>query len=71
MLTITAADTRTTQILAGIGFQQSSFGSCSALNTPERSCKVVSGYNFVGDSYAGTRQGPAPVAGGQPVGARV
>lgn len=44
-----------------------SYGECTAVNHPDRRCKVVAGYNFVGDAYSGTRQGASPVAGGQPV----
>lgn len=54
-------------MLTGINFVQPSFGHCSAVNHPEQKCKVVTGYNLVGDKYSGTRQGPSPVAGGLPV----
>jgi hypothetical protein len=52
-------------LLPGINIGQPHFGECSAPNHPERRCKVVTGYNFVGDAYTGTRQGPPPVAGGK------
>lgn len=62
-----APSTLHTCLPAGINFAHPSYGECTAVNHPDRRCKVVAGYNFVGDKYSGTRQGPSPVAGGQPV----
>jgi hypothetical protein len=53
----------------GINFGQRLYGQCEAVNHPRDHCAVVTGYNFVGNGYKGTRQGPAAVQGGQPVSA--
>lgn len=43
------------------------YGECKALNTPKGKCKVVTGYDFVGDSFTGLQTGPSAVRGGMPV----
>jgi uncharacterized protein HemX len=44
------------------------YGDCKALNTPKGKCKVVTGYDFVGDAFTGVQTGPAAIRGGTPVG---
>lgn len=43
------------------------YGDCKALNTPKGKCRVVAGYDFVGDAFTGVQTGPAAVRGGMPV----
>jgi hypothetical protein len=43
------------------------YGDCKALNTPKGKCKVVTGYDFVGDAFTGVQTGPAAIRGGMPV----
>lgn len=52
---------------AGINFAQPLYGQCAAVGYPKQQCSVVTGYNFVGNGYIGTREGPAAVAGAPPV----
>lgn len=44
-----------------------SYGECKALNTPKGKCRVVTGYDFVGDAFTGLQTGPSAVRGGMPV----
>jgi hypothetical protein len=51
----------------GINFQNELYGSCTGVNAPKGQCRVVTGFNFVGDGYNGRLDGPAAVRGGLPV----
>jgi hypothetical protein len=43
------------------------YGECTGINTPKGKCKVVAGYDFVGDAFTGLQTGPSAVRGGTPV----
>jgi hypothetical protein len=52
----------------GLAFVNSPlYGNCQGVNAPKGKCKVVAGYDFVGDAYTGLQTGPAAVRGGLPV----
>jgi hypothetical protein len=52
----------------GVSFiNNPSYGECKAMNTPKGKCKVVTGYDFVGDAFTGLQTGPASIRGGLPV----
>lgn len=51
----------------GINYRLPLFGSCNGINNPPGTCRVVVGYDMVGDGYTGLT-GSEPVNGTQPVG---
>ncbi|WIA37929.1 hypothetical protein OEZ86_001306 [Tetradesmus obliquus] len=51
----------------GINFSNDIYGNCYGVNQPPGQCKVVTGYDFVGDAYNGRLDGPPAVRGGPPV----
>lgn len=51
----------------GVNFSNDLYGNCYGVNQPQGQCKVVAGYDFVGDAYNGRLDGPPAVRGGPPV----
>lgn len=64
---LTGAGSLICVIDSGISYNSPEFGSCTGVGEPRGQCKVVTGYDFVGDSYNGRLDGPAAVRGGPPV----
>lgn len=51
----------------GVNYRLDLFGPCTAVGQPAGSCRVVTGYDLVGDLYNGYSGGPPPVGGNDPV----
>eukprot|EP00775_Hariotina_reticulata_P008744 gene8744-8924_t len=45
---------------SGVQYTTAQYGNCTAINRPVGSCRVVTGYDFVGDEYTAANDSPRP-----------
>lgn len=57
---LTGRGVRIAIIDSGIDYTHPAFGGCTAVNTPEGKCRVVAGYDFVGDDFDLPTDTPRP-----------